>query len=139
MGYERQILVILLCYVLSLLLIRSFLLGLKSYQLNRNAYKKRKKGETFKEWLFYNRYRDEIPKSLLILYFCILIIHPICIIACTIIHLLKLPTIISIVISYSVLIGDVLWFVIITLLFWSRKSNRVKYERWITKRRGQKK
>ena len=68
MNFRRQIFVIVTSYLLSFLFIRGFLWGVKEYPLNNSARKKRKKGETFKEWFLYSRYRKEIPKILLILY-----------------------------------------------------------------------
>jgi len=65
-SFPYQILGILIGFLLEFLYARGFLNGIKCYQLNRNAYKKRKKGETFKEWLFYDRWKNEIPKIFLI-------------------------------------------------------------------------
>ena len=45
----EQILAIFLCWLLALFFIRGFLYGLKLYQLNNSAYKKRK-GGSLKEW-----------------------------------------------------------------------------------------
>ena len=84
MSFKNQCVVILLCYFISLLFVRGFLYGIKRYQLNNSAYKKRKKGETFKEWLFYSRYKEEIPKMLRVLYYTVLVIHPVCLIACVV-------------------------------------------------------
>ena len=78
MSLKNQIVVIFLCFLVSFIYIRGFLYGIKRYQLNNSAYKKRKKGETFKEWLFYIRYKEEIPKILRVLYYSVLIIHPTC-------------------------------------------------------------
>lgn len=63
---------ILLLYPLAFAIIRSNISGILDYQLNRSAMKKRKKGETVKEWFLYSRFREEIPKAILVLYFAIL-------------------------------------------------------------------
>ena len=52
------------------------------YLFNKSAYKKHKKGESFKEWLFYSRYPQMIPKILLMPYYVVLILHPIVILLC---------------------------------------------------------
>ena len=137
MSIKNQILVILLCYFIALLFIRGFLYGIKRYQLNNSAYKKRKKGETFKEWLFYSRYKEEIPKILRILYFIVLIIHPICLFACFFLHIISLPLCIGGVLATAIAGLDVVWILVISLLFWS-PGRDFAFERWITKKRGQK-
>ena len=55
------------------------------YLFNKSAYKKHKKGESFKEWLLYSRYYQIIPRKFLILYFVILVLHPIAILLCVVI------------------------------------------------------
>ena len=47
MSFKNQVIVIILCYFLSVFFIRGFLYGIIRYQLNNSAYKKRKKGTTF--------------------------------------------------------------------------------------------
>lgn len=39
------------------------------YLMNNNAEKKRKKGQTFKDWLLFKRFRTEIPKYHIIMYY----------------------------------------------------------------------
>ena len=78
MSFERQILVIALMSLLAFFYVRGFILGIKNYQLNNSAYKKRKKGETIVEWFLYTRYRDIIPKGWIIFYFILLALHVLC-------------------------------------------------------------
>lgn len=73
--YYDQLIGILLCWLLSFWIIRWYLRGIKIYPLNPSARKKRKKGETIREWFFYTRYRQEIPKFFLGLYFVVLIVN----------------------------------------------------------------
>ena len=91
MSFRNQIIAVVLAFFLSFYYIRSFLWGVKRYQLNNSAYKKRKKGESFKEWLFYSRYKEEIPKILRVFYYSLLIIHPACLIICLFAHIITLP------------------------------------------------
>ena len=46
----RMLLALSLAFLLAYFFYRGFLWGLKLYRLNNSAYKKIKKGETFKEW-----------------------------------------------------------------------------------------
>lgn len=131
------VIAILSAFFLSLFYARGFLSGLISYQLNNNAYKKRKKNQTFKEWLLYSRFKLEIPKAFLILYYIILIIHPLCSFFCAIFHLLKLHDIGTMLIDILIFF-DCGWTLLIHLLFWQSKPGYA-YERWIDKIRGQKK
>lgn len=137
MRLSDQVIVVLGLYFLSLLYIRGFLYGVKRYQLNNSAYKKRKKGETFIEWLLYSRYKEEIPMILRVLYYSVLIIHPFSLIACWLVHIIKLPLYIGRMIAISIVIIDTVWMLVIGLLFWGLHD--FSYERWITKKRGQKK
>ena len=105
--------------------------------MRRNAYKKRKKGETFKEWLFYSRYKEEIPKILRVLYYTVLIIHPVCLIACVFAYIITLSLNLGEVLAIFIAGFDVVWMLVIALLFWS-PGRDYAYERWITKKRGQK-
>lgn len=137
MSFRNQIIVIVLMFFLSFCDIRGFLWGVKRYQLNNSAYKKRKKGETFKEWLFYSRYKEEIPKILRALYYSVLIIHPVCLITCLFVHIIELPLSIGGILATAIAGFDVVWMLVIALLFWS-PGRDYAYERWITKKRGQK-
>ena len=137
MSFKNQVIVILLCYLISLLFVRGFLYGIKRYQLNNSAYNKRKKGETFKEWLFYSRYKEEIPKILRVLYYTVLIIHPVCLIACVFAYFITLSLNLGEALAISIAGFDVVWMLVIALLFWS-PGRDYAYERWITKKRVQK-
>lgn len=136
MSLKGQFIIIIGMYFIVMLYIRGFLYGIKRYQLSNTSYKKRKKAETFKEWLFYSRYKEEIPKPLRILYYVVLMIHPLCMIACTVMYFMKLPAI-GKAIAIDLTVFDILWVLVIQLLFWSPGPDWA-YERWITRKRGQK-
>ena len=135
MNIWRQILVIFLIFCITFFDLRCFLYGIKRYQLNNSAYKKRKKGETIKEWFLYSRYKDIIPKTLYILYYVLIIIHFLILIVCIIFHFLSLEKWGEITSIFIVCI-DVLWILISGLLFWQSRPGYA-YSRWIKKRRGQ--
>ena len=82
----RMLLALGLAFLLAYFFYRGFLWGLKLYRLNNSAYKKIKKGETFKEWFLYSRYRDVIPKPLLAFYFFLLVLHATAFLICIIFH-----------------------------------------------------
>lgn len=138
MSLERQIGIVILCYLLSFLSIRWFLWGIKLYMLNTSARKKRKKGETFKEWFLYSRYREEIPRIFLVLYFVIVLIHPLALIICIICSYIKPLEWVGSDLSMGILIFDFLWNLAIQLLFW-QAGPRLKYDRWIKKKRSKRK
>jgi hypothetical protein len=64
-----------LLFLIAFILIRSFIAGIKIYQLNKSAYKKIRKQESFKDWLCYTKYKGLIPKIILILYWVVVISH----------------------------------------------------------------
>lgn len=137
MSLGGQMFVILGSYALALMFIRGFLYGVKRYQLNNSAYKKRKEQENFREWLFYSRYKEEIPKILRILYFVVLIIHPAGIITCLFVYIIRVPWNIGEMLALEIATFDGIWMLIIELLFW-RPEPDFAFERWIKKTRGQK-
>ena len=136
MSFKNQVIVITLCFFISFLFDRGFLYGIKRYQLNNSAYKKRKKGETFKEWLFYSRYKEEIPQILRSLYYTVLIIHPVCLIACVVAYVITSSLNFGGALAIFIAGFDAVWMLVIALLFWSPGPDYA-YERWITKKRGQ--
>ena len=137
MSLRNQVVVIFLCFLVSFCGLRCFLYEIKRYQLNNSAYKKRKKGENFKEWLFYSRYKEEIPKILRVFYYTVLTIHPVCLIACLFAYIITLPFNLGEALTIFIVGFDALWMLVITLLFWTPGRDE-PYERWITKKRGQK-
>ena len=116
--------------------IRGFLYGLKLYQLNNSAYKKRKKNESLKEWFLYTRYKEEIPKIFRVYYFSNIIAHLLIFILCLLFYFLKLDRKFGSTAVYTICFLDSIFWIIISLLFWSSKPG-YKYSRWIKKRRGQ--
>lgn len=133
-----MIISVLILFSISFFYIRSFLSGIKTYQLNNSAYKKRKKGETFKEWFFYTRWKKEIPKILLVLYYVVILIHFMYLItAILFVFIIKLSFDIKRIVIDFLWWFDVLWILLLALLFWSPKTG-YPYKRWIVKRRGQK-
>ena len=84
----------------------------------------------------YSRYRAEIPKPLLVLYFLILIIHTTGIIVCFFLYIIQLPQNVGGTLVMIVIVFDVVWTMLIALLFWSPGSD-FAYGRWISRKKGQ--
>ena len=90
-----------------------------------------------KEWLLYSRFREEIPKAILVLYFVILAVHPAAMLVCYVVHCTKASVGISTGAAYFILFFNAAWTSVLSLLFRPGKDKRIRYERWIKRRRGQ--
>ena len=133
--YYDQLIGILLCGLLSFWIIRWYLWGIKIYPLNPSARKKRKKGETIREWFFYTRYRQEIPKFFLGLYFVVLIVNVAAILAWIVQHFMGPYPDVGYLIFLCLAAFDGAWMLLLRLMFWSRDGD-MPYERWVPKKRG---
>lgn len=133
--YYDQLIGILLCWLLSFWIIRWYLWGIKIYPLNPSARKKRKKGETIREWFFYTRYRQEIPKFFLGLYFVVLIVNVAAILVWIVQHFMGLYPDVGYLIFLCLAAFDGAWMLLLRLMFWSRDGS-MPYERWAPKKRG---
>lgn len=71
-----------------------------------------------------------------ILYYAVLVIHPVCLIACVVACIITLSVNLGGALAIFIAGFDVVWMLVIALLFWS-PGRDYAYERWITKKRGQ--
>ena len=133
--YYDQLIGILLCGLLSFWIIRWYLWGIKIYPLNPSARKKRKKGENIREWFFYTRYRQEIPKFFLGLYFVVLIVNVAAILVWIVQHFMGPYPDVGYLIFLCLAAFDGAWMLLLRLMFWSRDGS-MPYERWAPKKRG---
>lgn len=133
--YYDQLIGILLCWLLSFWIIRWYLWGIKIYPLNPSARKKRKKGETIREWFFYTRYRQEIPKFFLGLYFVVLIVNMAALLVWIVQHFMGPYPDVGYLIFLCLAAFDGAWMLLLRLMFWSRDGD-MPYERWAPKKRG---
>ena len=133
--YYDQLIGILLCWRLSFWIIRWYLRGIKIYPLNPSARKKRKKGETIREWFFYTRYRQEIPKFFLGLYFVVLIVNMAALLVWIVQHFMGPYPDVGYLIFLCLAAFDGAWMLLLRLMFWSRDGS-MPYERWAPKKRG---
>lgn len=135
MNFYEHACVVLVWYVISFFYIRLTLAGIISYQLNNSTLKKRKQGQSVREWFLYKRFRDVVPKTLLLLYFVIVFGHPLMTLVCLFLYLVGPYPEIGRVLVTGVMIFDFGWQVIYVLAFWTRDS-KPDYSRWIKKKRG---
>ena len=133
--YYDKIIGIVLCGLLSFWIIRWYLWGIKTYPLNTSARKKRKKGETIRELFFYTRYREEIPKFFLGLYFVVVILNAAAILAWIVQHFMGPYPDVGYLIFLCLVAFDGAWMFLLRLMFWSRDGS-MPYERWVPKKRG---
>lgn len=133
--YYDQLIGILLCWLLSFWIIRWYLRGIKIYPLNPSARKKRKKGETIREWFFYTRYRQEIPKFFLGLYFVVLLVNMAALLVWIVQHFMGPYPDVGYLIFLCLAAFDGAWMLLLRLMFWSRDGS-TPYERWVPKKRG---
>lgn len=133
-SIKGQLLVLLIVATLSFVFIRWFLYGVKRYQLNNSAYKKRKSGESFVEWLLYKRYKKEIPKILMYLYFISILLHLLCALVCAFFWIIKKEQIGSFVVILAMCFDSV-YILVLQVLFWSKKGGYA-YEKWINKKKN---
>lgn len=89
MNLGRQILLIAPCYLLSFLYIRGFISGEKDYQLNTSAIKKETRDRLSKSGFYTAGFVKKFLKILLILYFVVVVIHPLVLIFCVIFSFIK--------------------------------------------------
>lgn len=114
--------------------LRGHMSGMIYYQLNNNAYKKRKKGQTFKEWLFNSRFKEEIPKVFLLLYYFELIINPFYIIVYLLLIIINSPYDVLRMFFLIACCSDFAMILLLELLF--RGHGDEPYARWIKRKRG---
>ena len=74
-GNKSNVLFILFLMVFTFIMIRCVCRAIIFHRLNTSARKKRLKGQSIKEWLFYSKFKDVIPQSILFIYFITPVIH----------------------------------------------------------------
>ena len=139
MSIGGQIYSILFGYGLGFFLMRGFLGSVICYQLNKNAIKKRKKGQSLKEWFLYSRFRDVLPRLAVIWYFIVVAIHPLILAVCIILTLAGVPNEVGKWVAVSTFGFDLFWIIGSWFLFYDPKDGGYKWSRWIKKKRGMKK
>ena len=111
-------------------------------QLNKTQYKKRKKGSSFIEWLFFTRFKKQLPDFLFYGYAIDLFSAPVITIAFVILAFLREYVLVWQIMHYTFVVwffADLVWFVILRLIFHPPGESfyDVDFRRWI-KRNGKK-
>ena len=83
----EQYFIVGVCFIFSFWELRDFISGEIVYQMSYRAFRRKKKGQTLKEWFLYSRFREEIPRGFLTFYFVIIVIHLVILIALFILYL----------------------------------------------------
>ena len=138
MDLERQILLVVIGYLLSFIYIRGFISGEKDYQLNTSAIKKETRDRLSKSGFYTAGFVKKFLKILLILYFVVVVIHPLVLIFCVIFSFIKPLEWVGPVLAKGIFWFDWIWMLILHLLFFQVKPG-YKYERWIERRKGNRK
>ena len=137
MSVKDQVLCIMLIFFVVYPAYRGFISGIISHQLNKSSFRKRKKNQCFKEWFFFLRFKDVLPRIFQVFHFLLLIVHFIGIVACVILWIVfpqkhqKLGSDIVIII----MIFDFLWVLLTLILFWQNKPG-FAFDRWIKQQKN---
>lgn len=134
----EQYFIVGVCFIFSFWELRDFISGEIVYQMSYRAFRRKKKGQTLKEWFLYSRFREEIPRGFLTFYFVVTAIHLVILIALFILHLTISSNYPGTCLTFLITAFDLLLGLTIRLLFW-KSGLGLKYERWIYRRRGNRK
>lgn len=69
MNYTTYAFIFVLFFMLTFMLIRCVIRNIIDFRINKSSFKKKKKGQTFREWFFYSRLWDIVPNYMLVIYF----------------------------------------------------------------------
>ena len=133
MEVDKQLLLGIIMFICSYLYIICVIHSVKDLYLRRNERKRRSKGQTFKEWFFCSRYRDQIPRYLIWFSYIVLVIHSI--LLAFIFSAYKFVSIqyFTSIMTISIIVFDLVWFMIISILSWKPGSPWSHYEQWVPK------
>lgn len=67
--------IILISFLLAFFGVRDVCFAIVKHLMNKSSYKKRKKNMSFKEWFFMSRFRIEIPKYHIYIYYVTIILY----------------------------------------------------------------
>lgn len=117
--------------------------GVIEDQMRRRERIKRKKGQSFKEGFLYSRFKMEIPKSLLYLYYSLIFLHLAAVLSILFIYLLYISSrsvdIVTIfirivdMVAIFIGIGDMVIISTLMFIFSSPKRSQFIVGRWIKK------
>lgn len=124
--------VFVLLYFLTMVEMRLFMNELTMFYYNKSRIKKIKKEENIIDKLLYWKYKDRVPKLFYILYYLMLLLHPIAIIAYLILSKISLLESYANWVIGAVALYDFIYVNGILILFWSNKSGW-NFGKWLKK------
>ena len=118
MSIRNQLLLTIIVSGFAGYLLRGMIYQIEAVNLSHKAIKVRKKGQSFKEWLFVSRFMDVIPKWVLIFYWVVVDCH--LILVCTVFIACIVPLIQahSLIVLKIVLCFDFIWILIVGFMTW---------------------
>lgn len=109
---------------------RCFIGGLISFYYNNSARKKLKKEQSFKEWLFFSKFK-RIPKFVIVIYIIVTFIHIVVLLLFLVFRFVGYFKVSSWIVFFTSFFDGV-FYVAISLLFWT-KDGSFPYGRWFKK------
>lgn len=122
-----------LMLLVSMVFIHGFIGGFIHHLLNKNAIKKRRKGQTIKESLTFSRFKDVLPKSCFIFYYFIIVLHFVFLLVISIFIMIDCSADSIRKVFGFLFCFDCVWISVVWLLFCSPNSKSYAYDRWFEK------
>ena len=115
----------------------AFLSNIVSVRLNKSARKKRREGQSFKELLFFSRFRDVIPKFWFFFYIVLNSMNFTAILICMLLNLLDVSPKISTQMVLYVFIFDTICMMLHSIIFWvpNGRFNNKAIKKWFGKKK----
>lgn len=135
MKITDELIVFTLLFFFMFISLRGFIMGICDYCLKKGERKKIKKGQSFKEWLLYSRFKNVIPKILLYLYYSFIISHFIFDLFILVAIILNKFSNIVHSLTVDIIFIDFGILLILNIAFYTPKRGEYNYGRWIKKRR----
>ena len=123
------------------IVVRSYILEIERYRLNKSAYKKIRKDQTLFEWFTHKRFLDVIPKIFLIWYYETVALNFLIEIVAIVLYLYDYTYYANLIIVLKI-IKDGICKSIANIMLRKPKNNKkgeTEYSKWFEKRPGKKK
>ena len=124
-------------FIFSFISLFAFLSSIVSVRLNKSAIKKRKKGQNFKEWLLFSRFKDVIPKFWRFFYIIVSVIDFLGILICILLNIFDASLKTSTIMVLFICCFDVILMGLHSIIFWmpnDRFSNKA-IKKWFGKKK----
>ena len=137
MLLRYQLIIIFVVLSLTFMHLHSFIVGIADYKLNKSAFKKRKQGQTFVEWLLFSRFRQEIPKGWIVFFISLCSTYLFVALTCVFLYICNED--VSFWLGKKITLGVIMVFLLYLsidfVLFYSREPEKfTNYDKWFKKR-----